>query len=111
MSTKKKIPDKYQIWKDARKKYRLSHAQVQMARELGLNPKKFGKLANCKQEPWKLPLPMFIEKIYFKRFKKQRPANVRSVGQIVKDQRKKKEERKRRKEAKKILEQAEIITK
>jgi len=25
-----------------------------MARELGLNPKKFGKLANYRQEPWKL---------------------------------------------------------
>jgi len=28
-----------------------------MARELRLNPKKFGSLANTKQEPWKLPLP------------------------------------------------------
>jgi len=32
-----------------------------MARELGLNPHKFGKLANEKQEPWKKPLPEFIE--------------------------------------------------
>jgi hypothetical protein len=40
MAKKKKIPEKLQIWIDARKKYRLSHAQVQMARELGLNPKK-----------------------------------------------------------------------
>ena len=31
-----------------------------MARELGLNPKKFGGLANHRQEPWKLPLPEFI---------------------------------------------------
>ena len=50
---KKKIPDKLQIWIDARKRYHLSHAHIQMARELGLNPKKFGKLSNTKQEPWK----------------------------------------------------------
>ena len=42
---------------DARKKFPLSHEQVQMAQELGLNPKKLGKLANHKQEPWKMPLP------------------------------------------------------
>lgn len=49
------IPQKYQMWIDARKRYRLTDAQVQMARELGLNPNKFGKLANEKQEPWKKP--------------------------------------------------------
>lgn len=60
---KKKVPDKYRIWINARKEFH-SHAQVQMARELGMNPKKFGKLANHKQEPWKLPLGEFIEKLY-----------------------------------------------
>lgn len=40
------IPQKYQAWIDARKRYRLTDGQVQMARELGLNPNKFGKLAN-----------------------------------------------------------------
>ena len=29
-----------------------------------MNPKKFGKIANEKQEPWKAPLPVFIERIY-----------------------------------------------
>jgi len=57
-----------------------------------------GKLANHKQEPWKLPLPLFIEKIYFKRFKNDRPNIVKSVEQVVKDRNKKKEERKKRKE-------------
>ena len=59
------IPLKLKPWIEARKKYHLSHAQIQIARELGLNPKKFGGLANHKQEPWKLPLPAFIEEIYF----------------------------------------------
>ena len=68
-----RIPDHLQIWIDARKRFRLSHAQVQMARELGLNPKKMGKLDNHEQEPWKLPLPLFIEHLYVKRFGKTRP--------------------------------------
>jgi hypothetical protein len=97
MAKKRRVPDKYQKWIDARKRFHLSHAHIQMARELGLNPKKFGSLANTKQEPWKLPLPQFIEKIYFKHFKKERSDNVRSIEQIVKDYNRKKEERRIRK--------------
>ena len=41
-----------------------------MARELGLNHKKFGGLTNTKQEPWKSPLAEFIEYLYYKHFKK-----------------------------------------
>ncbi len=50
-----------------------------MARELGMNPKKFGSLANHKQEKWKLPLSAFIEEIYYKRFKKEKPDNIKKV--------------------------------
>jgi hypothetical protein len=39
-----------------------------MARELRLNSKKFGSLANITQELWKAPLPEFIEELYFKHF-------------------------------------------
>ena len=69
-----------------------------MARELGLNPRKFGKLANEKQEPWKKSLPEFIEEIYFKRFKKKQPDTVRSIEQLIQDRREKKEERKARRD-------------
>lgn len=41
-----------------------------MAKQLGLNPKKFGGIANHKQEPWKEPLPDFIRSLYEKRFGK-----------------------------------------
>ena len=98
MAKKNFFPKKLKPWLEARKKYKLSHAQIQMARELGMNPKKFGSLANHKQEPWKLPLPQFIEKIYFKHFKKRAPENVRSIEQIVKDKAKKNIERKAKKE-------------
>ncbi|MGR3301444.1 MAG: hypothetical protein ACUZ8I_02965 [Candidatus Scalindua sp.] len=58
-----------------------------------MNPKKFGGLANTKQEPWKLPLPDFIEELYFKHFKKNQPDNVRSIEQMVSEYNMKKEER------------------
>ena len=66
MTKEKKLSPKDQAWIDARKRYRLSHNHIQMAREISLNPKKLGELANYKQEPWKLPLPEYIEELYFK---------------------------------------------
>jgi hypothetical protein len=70
-----------QQWIDAKKKYRLSDVHIQMARELGMNPKKFGSLANHKQEQWKAPLPEFIEDLYYKRFKKDRQDVVEKLKQ------------------------------
>jgi hypothetical protein len=78
-----------QDWIEARKRHHLSHAHVQMARELGMNPRRLGKLDNHDQEPWKAPLPQLIEHLYFKRFRRERPEVVMSV-----------EERARAKEAK-----------
>lgn len=54
---------KDEAWIKAKKKYRLSRETVKMAQELGLNPKKLGKIGNHKQEPWKAPLPIFIESL------------------------------------------------
>lgn len=88
------IPQKLRPWIEVRKKYRLSHAQVQMARELGLNSKKFRGLANYKQEPWKIPLPDYIEELYFKHFNKKCPDIVRSIEQMVKDKAARKAKRK-----------------
>jgi hypothetical protein len=42
-----------------------------MARELGLNPKRLGKMDNHHQEPWKMPLRQYIEHLYVKRFRKE----------------------------------------
>src|SRR3990170_5082086 len=93
MTRKKvKVNRKMQVWIDARKRHHLSHAQVQMARELGMNPKKLGKLDNHQQEPWKQPLPAYIEQLYFKRFAKRSPEVVVSI-----------EERARREEDRKAL--------
>jgi len=88
------IPNKLKPWIEARKKYHLTNAQVQMARQLGMNPKKFGSLANHKQERWKLSLPEYIEDLYFKKFQKQSPDDIRSIEQIESEKRKKKAQKK-----------------
>ena len=93
------IPNRLKPWIDARQRFRLSHAHVQMAFELGLNPKKFGKLANHRQEPWKLPLPDFIAKLYFKRFGKTMPNTVRIIEQMAAAEAARKQAKKLRKSA------------
>lgn len=79
----KKSPTKLQPWFDARQRFKLSHAHIQMAREMGMNPKKFGSLANHTQEPWKVPLPEFIAQCYRKRFGRSQPENVRTLEQVI----------------------------
>jgi len=44
---KKKLSSGYQPWIDAQKRFHLSHAHIQMARELGMNPKKLRLLSIC----------------------------------------------------------------
>ena len=77
---KQKVPQKLIPWLEAKKRHRLTDAHVQMAQELGMNPKKLRKLDNHKQEPWKFPLPQFIEKLYLKSFKRPRPEKVVRLG-------------------------------
>jgi len=96
MAKQEKLSPQLQAWVDARKRFHLSHAQVQMARELGMNPKKLGK-ANHRQEPWKIPLPQYIEELYLRRFKRERPENVRSIEQMVADKQQKRADRRERK--------------
>lgn len=84
-----------QAWIDARKRQRLSHAQVQMPRELGMNPRKLGGIDNHRQEPWKAPLPRFIEHLDRERLGRGAPLDVRPL-----------EERARQAAAKKAAKQA-----
>ena len=79
-------------WIAAQKRHRLSDTHVQMARELGLNPDKLGKIDNHRQEPWKAPLPEFIEEIFYK------PLKQILKEQEIKTKTKKKEKEIRRKE-------------
>jgi hypothetical protein len=97
----KRIADHLQIWIDARKRFHLSHSQIQMARELGLDPKKLGKLANEDQEPWKIPLPQFIERLYRKRFGRDCPAEAISIEEKAKMDHQKRMAKKAKKTGKK----------
>lgn len=98
-----RIPADLQLWIDARKRFHLSHAQIQMARELGLNPKKFGSLANHDQEPWKSPLPQYIEHLYFKRFGKEMPETIISIEDCARRIANKKQERQKAKRDRRLL--------
>src|SRR6266542_2613712 len=94
MATKMKNADrKLQAWIDARRRHHLTHAQIQMARELGMNPAKLGKLDNHYQESSKLPLPQFIEELYRKRFGQTVPDTVISIEERLRRDREKKQAR------------------
>jgi hypothetical protein len=73
------MTDKNKKLAEAKKKYHLSDAHIQMASELDMNPQKFGSLAKHKQEKWKAPLPDFIEELYLKRFKKEKPDVIKKL--------------------------------
>ncbi|MEO6594358.1 MAG: hypothetical protein ABIP94_06365 [Planctomycetota bacterium] len=94
MGKKKTLPQHLEDWVEARKRHHLSHAHVQMARELGMNPTKLGKLDNQEEESWKAPLPLFIEHLYHKRFGRERPEVVMSIEERARAQRAMKQMRK-----------------
>ena len=66
-----KSNDPMQAWIDARKRRGLSHAEVQMARELGMNPAKLGKLDN--HSPGAMEDSPAPKHLYSKRFGKEHP--------------------------------------
>jgi hypothetical protein len=57
-----------EAWRNAKKICRLTARQLDMARRLGLNPKKLPRLRPGPQERWKLPVGEFIEALYCNRF-------------------------------------------
>ena len=93
------IPPKLLPWVEARSRFKLTHAEVQMARELGMNPKKLGGIANERQEPWKVPLKEFITNCYHKSYGRALPEHVRSIEELAKDVQKRRELKKTKKAA------------
>ena len=92
-----RVPPKLQPWFDARKRLNLSHASIQMARELGMNPKKLGRLVPAAGEQWKAPLPEFIAHCYEKSQGRLGPEKIRSLEQIIEDEERRKIARRERK--------------
>jgi hypothetical protein len=80
------IPIALRPWIEARRRFHLSHAHIQMARALGMNPKKLAKLANHLQQPWKAPLPEFITRLYVKRFGRLMPEALQRAKKRAKKQ-------------------------
>jgi hypothetical protein len=73
----KKANQKLQAWSEARARHHLTEAQVQMARELGLNPAQLGQIDNQ---------PEFIEDTYRKRFGKATPDVGNSVEERAREE-------------------------
>jgi hypothetical protein len=67
MAKKRRTHDE-EAWTNATKICRLEVRQVEMARALGMNPRKLPGLRPSPQERWKLPVGEFIEQRYRKRF-------------------------------------------
>jgi hypothetical protein len=59
--TKKRRAHHDEAWAHAKQICRLSARQVEMARALGMNPKKLPRLRPAPQEHWKRPVGAFIE--------------------------------------------------
>lgn len=95
--TRRKLDPSLEAWVAARKRHKLSHAHVQMARALGMNPRKLGGLDNHRDEPWKAPLPEFIQELYAERFGRDQPEVVLSIEEIA---RRRAQKRAARREAK-----------
>lgn len=94
---------------DARERHRLSHAQVQMARDLGMVPMHFGKIDNHDQEPWKMPLREFIAYLYEKRFGKSLPDAVMTIEEAIHREAEKKA-RKRKAKLQRCLNQVAMLS-
>src|ERR1700724_4248391 len=98
-----RIPTKLKPWFEARRRFKLSPAHPQMARELGMNPRKLGSLAGGEQEPWKLPLPEFIVECYRKSFGRSEPEYVRSLEEVVQAEERRRKEKQARKAEKMVI--------
>lgn len=109
MAKKTRLDPRLQAWIDARKRHHLSHAHVQMARELGMNPAKLGGIDNHRQEPWKLPLPEFMEHLYEKRFGKTRPDVVTTFEERTRASAAKDAEREAKKHARRSTPSTNIV--
>jgi len=65
---RKRRPYHEESWRKAKKICQLNARQVEMARALGMNPKKLPGLRPGPRQHWKLPVGKFIEACYWKRF-------------------------------------------
>lgn len=65
------------LWVEAKKKCKLNAEEIQMAKEMGLNPKSLIKNIPNKNEQWKAPVKIWIREMYEERFGKTSVSSVR----------------------------------
>ncbi|MFG6115532.1 hypothetical protein ACGTN9_10100 [Halobacillus sp. MO56] len=82
MAKNKKSTD----WAEAKKRCRLNHEDIQMAKELGMSPKSLVKNIPSPKQQWKAPVKVWIRNMYDKKFgytiktKNQHPENWKGQG-------------------------------
>jgi hypothetical protein len=79
----KETADHLQLWVKVKRQCALTDAHVQMARELGMNPKRLLQAESPEPEP----LARRIENLYLKRFKKPLPDAVVPLRHLLHDTR------------------------
>jgi hypothetical protein len=83
----KKTSDELLRWVEAKRQCGLSDAQVQMARDLGMNPKRLIGSESTTQGLKQTPLALRIENLYLRRFSKLLPDSVVPLRQMLHDAR------------------------
>ena len=100
-TTMKEKADQLQVWAKVKRLCAFTDAHVQMARELGMNPRRLTESVRTPQGLAQTPPGQRIETLYLKRFKKPRPDSVVPLRQALHDARAKERaeahERRRRK--------------
>lgn len=79
--TKKRRAHDEEAWRSAKKICRLNARQLEMARRLGMNPRKLPRLRPGPEERWKLLVGEFIENLYWKLSGKIRLAEASDSGE------------------------------
>ena len=74
----KTTSEELQKWTKVKHRCGLTDAHVQMARELGMKPKRLLQPDN----PWEEPLGRRIEELYLKRFRRRLPDSVVPLRQL-----------------------------
>ena len=97
MVTAQQFAAKLQPWFEARRRFKLSNVHIQMARELGLNPKNPGSADG--QEQSTTQLEGFIAQCYQQRFRRNLPEQTRSLEELVEWDKQRRLEKQARKQA------------
>ncbi|MDF2989074.1 MAG: hypothetical protein K0R50_4584 [Eubacterium sp.] len=57
-----------ELWLEAKRRCKLNDEEIQMAKEMGLNPKSLIKNIPNKNEQWKTPVKIWVRDMYEDRF-------------------------------------------